>query len=86
MTELAKWDSFYGILGSAAATLIGLQFVVMTLVAEKPSIHSAAAGAAFATPTIVHFCAVLLLSALLGAWHRTGGTAAVVQRHSPSPN
>ncbi|HEY3824103.1 MAG TPA: hypothetical protein VGL82_06070 [Bryobacteraceae bacterium] len=67
MTELAKWDSFYGILGSAAATLIGLQFVVMTLVAERPSLHAAEAGAAFATPTIVHFCAVLLLSALLRA-------------------
>ena len=67
MSELAKWDSFYVIVGSAAGALIGLQFVVMTLVAERPRIRAAEAGAAFATPTIVHFGAVLLLSALLRA-------------------
>ena len=70
MSELAEWDSFYGVVGSAAGALIGLQFVVMTLVAQRPRIRAAEAGAAFATPTIVHFCAVLFLSALLRApWH-----------------
>ena len=63
MSELAAWDSFYVIVGSAAGALIGLQFVVMTLVAERP-IRAAEAGAAFATPTIVHFGSALLLSAL----------------------
>jgi hypothetical protein len=63
MSELAKWDSFYVIVGTAAGALIGLQFVVMTLIAGKP--RAADAGAAFATPTIVHFSAALLLSALL---------------------
>jgi hypothetical protein len=67
MSELAKWDSFYVIVGSAAGALIGLQFVVMTLIAERPLIRAAEAGAAFATPTIVHFGAVLLLSAVLRA-------------------
>src|SRR5262249_31081755 len=67
MSELAEWDSFYGIVGSAAGALIGLQFVVMTLVAVRPPIRGAEAGAAFATPTIVHFGAALLLSALLRA-------------------
>src|SRR5215470_5251130 len=62
MSELAEWDSFYGIVGSAAGALIGLQFVVMTLVAQRPPIRAAEAGAAFATPTIVHFAAALLLS------------------------
>ena len=33
MAELAGWDSLYVIVGSAAGALIGLQFVVMTLVA-----------------------------------------------------
>lgn len=70
MSELAGWDSFYLIVGSAAGALIGLQFVVMTLIAQSPTIAAAEAGAAFATPTIVHFSAVLLLSALLRApWH-----------------
>jgi hypothetical protein len=67
MPELAEWDSFYGIVGSSAGALIGLQFVVMTLVAMRPPIRAAEAGAAFATPTIVHFSAVLLLSALVRA-------------------
>jgi predicted membrane-bound spermidine synthase len=67
MSEFAEWDSFYVIVGSAAGALIGLQFVVMTLIAERPPARAADAGAAFATPTIVHFSVVLLLSALLRA-------------------
>jgi hypothetical protein len=70
MQDLAEWDSFYGIVGSAAGALVGLQFVVMTLVAQNPPARAAEAGAAFATPTIFHFSAALLLSALLRApWH-----------------
>ena len=64
MTELDKWDSFYVIVGSAAGALIGLQFVVMTLIAERPSPRVAEASTAFSTPTIVHFCAVLVAAAL----------------------
>jgi hypothetical protein len=67
MSEFAKWDSFYVIVGSAAGALIGLQFVVMTLIAERPPIRAEEAGAAFATPTIVHFGSVLFLSAVLRA-------------------
>jgi hypothetical protein len=67
MPELAAWDSFYLIVGPSAGALIGLQFVVMTLIAERPPARAAEADAAFGTPTIVHFCAVLLLSALLRA-------------------
>jgi hypothetical protein len=67
MSELNEWDSFYVIVGSAAGALIGLQFVVMTLIADRPPIRAAEAGAAFATPTIVHLSAALLLSALLRA-------------------
>lgn len=67
MSELAEWDSFYVIVGSAAGALIGLQFVVMTLIAERPARPAPEAGAAFATPTIVHFSTALFLSALLRA-------------------
>jgi hypothetical protein len=67
VSELAKWDSFYVIVGSAAGALIGLQIVVKTLVAQSPPIRGAEAGAAFGTPTIVHFGTALLLSALLRA-------------------
>ena len=65
MPELAEWESFYVILGGGAAALIGLQFVILTLIAERPQIASPEAGAAFATPTIVHFSSVLLLAAIL---------------------
>ena len=67
MSELSAWDSFYVIVGSAAGALVGLQFVVMTLIAERPPVRSPAAGAAFATPTVMHFSSVLLLSAVLRA-------------------
>jgi uncharacterized membrane protein YdcZ (DUF606 family) len=67
MSELGAWDSFYVIIGGAAGALIGLQFVVMTLLAEKPSPTISEAVSAFATPTIIHFSATLLVSALLRA-------------------
>lgn len=65
MPGFDEWESFYIIVGAAAGALIGLQFVVMTLIAERPPLRAAEAGAAFATPTIVHFSVVLLLSAIL---------------------
>lgn len=78
MNELAEWDSFYLIVGGAAGALIGLQFVVMTLIAERPQLNKAEAGAAFATPTIIHFGAALLLSALLRApWAAVTSASAV---------
>ena len=65
MSELAEWDSFYVIVGSAAGALIGLQFVVMTLLANMPIARvDAQAGEAFGTPNVVHFGVVLLLSAV----------------------
>jgi hypothetical protein len=67
VSELAKWDNFYVIVGSAAGALIGLQFVVLTLIANRPSHGSAEAGAAFGSPTVIHFSVVLFLSALLHA-------------------
>ena len=68
MTALSGWENFYVIVGSSAGALIGLQFVVITLIADIPIGHGAAqAGHAFATPTIVYFGAVLLLAAVLSA-------------------
>jgi hypothetical protein len=67
MSELNAWATFYEIVGSAAGALIGLQFVVMTLIAQRPPTSGSQVGEAFATPTIVHFGAALLLSALLRA-------------------
>ena len=78
LPELVEWESFYVIVGSAAGALIGLQFVVLTLIAEKPHLGSPEAGAAFATPTIVHFGSALLLSAVLRIpWHSIGAFAVI---------
>src|SRR5947207_1213965 len=66
MTLLAGWENFYVIVGSSAGALIGLQFVVMTLIADMPIDRvDAQAGEAFGTPNVVHFGVVLLLSALV---------------------
>ena len=65
MPGFEEWESFYVIVGTAAAALIGLQFVVLALIADRPQLASREGGAAFASPTVVHFSAVLLLSALL---------------------
>jgi hypothetical protein len=67
---LAAWESFYVIMGSSGAALTGLQFVVIALVSETRRTSSLAEIDAFATPTIVHFCAVLYVSAVLSSpWH-----------------
>lgn len=78
MLEIAEWDSFCVLVGSAAGALIGLQFVVMTLIAGRPERPTANAGAAFATPTIVHFCAVLFLAAVLRMPWKTALPAAIL--------
>ncbi len=74
MTALSGWENFYVIVGSSAGALIGLQFVVISLIADMPIVRGhPQAGAAFATPTIVHFGSALLLSAIASApWHGIG--------------
>jgi hypothetical protein len=77
MTPLAGWLNFYVVVGSSAGALIGLQFVVITLIARMPIAEGGAqASSAFSTPTIVHFGTVLLLAAILCApWHGIGTAA-----------
>jgi hypothetical protein len=64
---LLQWENFYIIVGSSAGALTGLQFVVMALVADSPTRKDSNTIDTFGTPTVVHFCAVLLVSALLSA-------------------
>jgi hypothetical protein len=58
-----RWETFYVIVGSSAGALTGLMFVVITLIADARG--SQGALEAFGTPTIVHFGAALLLSAIV---------------------
>jgi hypothetical protein len=77
MTALTEWGNFYVIVGSSAGALIGLQFVVMTLIAGRPIDRGEAqASDAFSTPSVVHFGVVLLLSAGISApWDGVGALA-----------
>jgi hypothetical protein len=66
VTPLLKaWESFYVIIGSTAGALTGLQFVVMTLIGESTGRKDSLA--AFGSPNVVHFCAALLVAAILSA-------------------
>jgi hypothetical protein len=70
---LAPWSSFYILIGSAAASLTGLMFVVITLVTGIDRLRRNPDGiGTFSTPTVVHFGTALLVSALLSApWRST---------------
>jgi hypothetical protein len=79
MTALSEWQNFYVIVGSSAGALIGLQFVILTLIATMPiGRGTAQAGAAFSTPNVVHFGAVLLLAGILSAPWEAISPAAVL--------
>ena len=69
LSLLSNWQNFYMIMGTAAATLTGLMFVVTTLIAgidARPLILNVAVSA-FNTPTVVQFGAVLMLAGILSA-------------------
>lgn len=67
-SALKAWESFYVIVGSSAGALTGLQFVVLTLIADSGTAgRRGEAIAAFGSPNVVHFCAALLVSAIFSA-------------------
>lgn len=79
MNLTAGWENFYVIVGSSAGALIGLQFVVITLMAAMPITDGIAqASSAFATPNVIHFCAALLLAAIFTAPWQSVGSAAIL--------
>ena len=73
----SAWESFYVIVGSAGGALTGLQFVVIALLTELRKKRTLDQLDAFATPTIVHFCAVLLIGAMLSAPWESLSSAAI---------
>jgi len=75
-SPLVAWESFYVIVGSSGAALTGLQFVVMALIAESSRRSTGREISAFGTPTVIHFCAVLLVSGIVSApWHSLSSVA-----------
>ena len=73
---LAQWQNFYVIAGSSAGALTGLQFVVMALIKDSQGMGGMQEVRAFGTPTVVHFCAALLISAIASAPWQTLSAAA----------
>jgi hypothetical protein len=70
---LSSWETFYVIVGSAGGALIGLQFVVITLIASSRFRATAASLSAFGTPTVVNLAGALLLSTVMSApWPTLG--------------
>jgi hypothetical protein len=73
---LSLWNNFYVIVGSSAGALTGLQFVVIALVADARALGGGREIRAFASPTVVHFCVALLISAIANApWHSLSSAA-----------
>jgi len=79
LSPLAAWESYYVIVGSSAAALTGLMFVVVALIADQQAARSTNEIAAFGTPTVVHFCAALFTAAVLSApWHSLTNCAVAI--------
>lgn len=73
---LTAWQTEYVLFGTAAATLTGLMFIVITLMAGARIRRSSAylGVSAFTEPTLVHFASVLLIAIIMNApwqelWH-----------------
>jgi hypothetical protein len=64
MPALAHWHEFYILLGTAAATLLALLYVAVSLGAGFLSERRTAPTRAFFSPVVVHFTAVFFVSAL----------------------
>src|SRR5215470_14118708 len=68
LLPLDTWQNFYVIVGTAAATLTGLMFVVITLIAQITKYrHPSSHVMVFTTSNVFHFGAVLLAAGILSA-------------------
>jgi membrane protein CcdC involved in cytochrome C biogenesis len=61
---LERWANFYLVTSTAAATLIGLLFILITLAADKRPKDVRKVGL-YLTPTVIYFGSVLLIAALM---------------------
>jgi hypothetical protein len=75
---LQGWDNFYFLIGSAAAGLIGLLFVVVTLTSGIERSQALRGASLYMTPTAVHFAVVLSVSAVAVAPRLAISTIAAV--------
>jgi hypothetical protein len=59
---LRQWHDFYALIGSAAATLVGLMFVAASIGAGVFTREHQSGIRSFLSPTVVHFSAILIIS------------------------
>ena len=72
------WGEFYLLAGSAAAVLIGLIFVVVTLMQDRPRSSVLTGSRLYMGPVVLHVSFVLVLSAAALIPHISGNAFAVV--------
>jgi len=58
------WQTFYLMVGSSSAGLIGLLFVVMTLTSEVEPSRAMLGSRVYITPTVYHFAVLVLIGAV----------------------
>jgi hypothetical protein len=73
--RLDQWTNFYMITSAAAASLLGLMFVVISLGAERRRGEDALKIRIYLTPVIIYFSSVLVMSLLLAIPNHTRPTA-----------
>jgi hypothetical protein len=79
MNPVSAWQNFYVIVGSSGGALIGIQFVVIVLIASTRRRTDVATISAFGTPTVVHFGGALTISAIMSApWPSLFATSVVL--------
>jgi len=67
-TYLTPWASYYVMVGSGSAALVGLMFVVITLITDIEEVRKRPDGiSTFSTPTVSHFSVTLFISAVMVA-------------------
>jgi hypothetical protein len=62
---LQRWHDFYLLVGGAAATLVGLMFVAISLGSRLITERSIPGLRVFVTPTIIHFIYVLVIATVI---------------------
>jgi len=72
------WGEFYLLAGSAAAVLIGLLFVVVTLMHDKPRTYVLRGSRLYMGPIVLHMSLILVLSAATLSHGLTPGCFAAV--------
>jgi len=75
--QFEQWANFYVITSAAAATLLGLLFVVIALAAERRHKYTTPHIRIYLTPVVIYFGSVLLMSALLTVPNQTRLTGVI---------